>query len=230
MKLFSQLKLIIMKKTLIIIFLLSSFGTTLFAQHYVSDERQVLGFGVKGGFNYSNVWDAEGQDFRANPKLGFMGGIFIGFPFGRYLGFQPEALISQKGFQQSGTILTQPYSFKTTTTYLDVPLQLQFKPIPYLTFLAGPQYSYLIHSRNVYKVGDITIDQQQEFENDNIRKNIFGVVFGADIKISHFIISGKIGWDLTNNHGDGTSSTPRYKNRWVQVGIGYKFFNDDAIN
>jgi len=218
-----------MKKTIIIILLLSSFGTTLFAQHYKDDERQILGFGLKAGFNYSNVWDSKGQDFRANPKLGLMAGLFLEIPFGTYFGFQPEAMISQKGFQQSGTILMQPYSFKTTTTYVDFPLQLQFKPIPYLTFLAGPQYSYLINRRNVYKIGNITTEQQQEFENDNIRKNVFGLVIGADIKISHLVVSGKFGWDLSTNHGDGTSSTPRYKNRWVQLAIGYKFFNDRAV-
>jgi hypothetical protein len=218
-----------MKKTFIIILLLSSFGTALFAQHYEADERQVLGFGLKAGFNYSNVWDANGTDFKSTPKAGLMAGLFVGFPLGRYLGFQPEALISQKGYHATGTILDQPYSLRRTTTYLDFPLLVQLKPIPYLTFVAGPLYSFLIHSNNVYKVGEITIEQQNEFNNDNLRKNILGFTFGADIKISHFILSGRFGWDLQENHRSGQSLTPRYKNRWVQVAVGYKFFNDDAI-
>jgi hypothetical protein len=30
-------------------------------------------------------------------------------------------------------------------------------------------------------------------------------------------------WDLKNNNGDGTSTTPRYKNVWYQATVGYRF-------
>lgn len=212
-----------MKKTLMMSIIMLSIGVTVFAQNRESDERNLLTFGVKAGMNYSNVWDTKGEDFRADPKAGFAGGLFLGFPIGTYLGFQPEILISQKGFQASGSFLGLPYSFTRTTTYLDVPLQIQFKPIEYFTFVAGPQYSYLMHTKNVYTVGNTTSEQEEEFDNENIRKNILGFVLGADINISHFVLAGRVGWDFQTNNGDGTSSTPRYKNRWLQVAIGYKF-------
>jgi hypothetical protein len=58
--------------------------------------------------------------------------------------------------------------------------------------------------------------------NDNIRKNILGFGIGVDVNISRFVISGRLAWDLQNNHGDGTSATPRYKNQWAQVTVGFK--------
>jgi hypothetical protein len=213
-----------MKKKLItsICLLLLPMGIMLNAQGS-DDPRENLSIGVKAGFNRSNVWDERGQDFRADPKNGFAGGVFIGIPIGAYLGVQPEALISQKGFRGSGTLLLTPYSFSRTTTYIDFPLQLQLKPVEYVTLLAGPQYSYLIHEKNVYTFGANSTEQNEEFENDNVRKNILGFVAGLDIIISHVVVSGRVGWDFQNNHGDGSNSTPRYKNQWLQFTAGLKF-------
>lgn len=210
-----------MKKIIICLMLLSS-GITLNAQDANTDNRSNLTFGIKAGINYSNVWDEEGQDFQADGKLGFAGGLFLGIPIGEFLGFQPELLISQKGFKGSGTLFFTPYSFTRTTTYLDVPLQLQFKPIRYVTILLGPQYSYLMNEKNTFTSGSTTSEQEQEFSNDNIRKNILGFVFGADISVSHLVLSGRLGWDLQKNNGDGTSYTPRYKNQWLQFTLGFK--------
>jgi len=170
------------------------------------------------------VYDASGENFKANPKMGFAGGAFVAIPIGKYLGFQPEILFSQKGYQSTGTLLGSTYSDTRTTSYLDIPLQLQFKPAEFITFLGGVQYSYLLHQKDVFVFGANEIAQNQAFKNDNARKNIFGAVFGIDINIDHFIISGKACWDLQNNNGDGSSYTPRYKNVWLQVTVGYRLY------
>jgi hypothetical protein len=211
-----------MKKLFIAIGLMSLFSGTVVKAQSGDDPRDLLTFGIKAGANYSNVWDAQGQNFVANSKVGFAGGAFLGIPIGRYFGFQPEVLISQKGFQGSGVLLDEPYSFSRTTTYLDIPLQLQLKPSPCLTIVIGPQYSYLLNEKDVYTYGINSTSQQQEFSNDNIRKNIFGFVVGADVIISNFIISGRAGWDLQTNNGNETSSTPRYRNQWLQLTVGFK--------
>lgn len=212
-----------MKKVLILFGAsLLAFSTTLKAQ--MDETREVFTFGMKAGLNYSNVWDEKGEDFRADGKVGFAGGVFMGIPLGKVLGFQPELLISQKGFKGEGTLFFTPYSFSRTTTYVDVPLMLQIKPAEAITFVVGPQYSYLISQKDVYTFGNNSSEQEEEFDNDNIRKNIFGFTMGADIYINHFVLSGRVGWDFLNNHGDGNSSTPRYKNQWLQFTVGYRFY------
>ncbi len=200
-----------------IFFLMASTG---FAQ---DDFRDKLTFGLKAGGNYSNVWDEEGQDFQADGKAGFVGGAFLSIPIGTYLGIQPEVLFSQKGFQGSGTFLTYPYEYSRTTNYLDVPLLFVFKPSPFLSLVAGPQYSFLLSEENRFSSDGFSSEQIEEFENDNIRKNTLGIHVGADINVNHFVISPRAGWDLQENHGDGTSSTPRYKNQWLQLTVGYRF-------
>lgn len=192
------------------------------AQNYGQDKRENFRFGIKAGANLANVWDAQGEDFRADPKLGFAGGVFMEIPVGKFLGVQPSIMYSQKGFEGDGTLLGSNYSLTRTTSYIDVPLLLQLKPSSFLTIAVGPQYSYLIEEKNVYTYGANSIEQEQAFENDNIRKNVLGLLTGVDVNFSNFVISGRVGWDFQTNHGDGSSSTPRYKNRWIQLTAGLK--------
>lgn len=206
------------KSTFLMVGLLSTLS--LFSQS--KDSRENFTFGAKAGINRANVWDEQGQDFRADAKTGFAAGVFLGLPLGAVVGFQPELMFSQKGFEGTGTLLGTGYSLKRTSTFLDVPLLLQIKPIGALTILAGPQYSYLIRQKDVYTLGSNSTEQLQEFNNDNVRKNILGFVVGADINIDHLVLSGRLAWDIINNNGDGTTTTPRYKNELLQITIGYK--------
>jgi hypothetical protein len=212
-----------MKKSIAILgFLVSTFGTANAQLFNNEDTRENFSFGAKIGANYSNVWDEKGQDFQADGKIGLAGGLFIGIPISKVIGIQPEVMISQKGFTGSGTLLFTPYSFTRTTTYLDIPVQIQIKPSPFLTLVAGPQFSYLLNTKNDYTWGANSTQQEQEFENENIRKNIIGAVAGFDINITNFVISGRASFDFLTNNGDGTNTTPRYKNELVQLTVGFK--------
>ncbi len=216
-----------MKKLLLILASVTALSVTnSMAQDNTTDFRDKLSFGLKAGVNYSNVYDSQGEAFQASPKLGFAGGAFLAIPFGKYFGLQPEALISQKGFSATGRILGSTYKFTRTTTYVDLPLLFSFKPSEFFTIMAGPQYSYLIHQTDVFANTTTTIEQETAFENDNIRKNTLCAIGGFDLTMKHIVLGARVGWDLQNNNGDGTSSTPRYKNTWYQATIGYRFYKN----
>lgn len=186
------------------------------------DNRNALAFGPKVGLNMSNVYDSEGEKFDADPKFGFAAGAFLSIPIGTYIGIQPEMLFSQKGFKASGSILGSDYTFTRTLNYLDIPLLIAVKPTPMLTILAGPQYSYLLSRKEEFTNSLISTEQQDEFENDNIRKNTLCFLGGVDVNVSRLVIGARVGWDLFQNVGDGTSTTPRYKNVWYQVTLGFR--------
>lgn len=213
-----------MKKLILLFTSITALCATVNAQDNQTDFRNRLLFGIKAGANYSNVYDQKGKDFTADPKLGFAGGVFLAIPIGKYLGLQPEILYSQKGFQASGSILGSDYGLKRTSTYIDVPLLFAFKPSEFFTFLAGPQYSYLVNQRDVYTSGTSSIEQQKDFANKNLRKNIFCLTGGIDITLKHIVLGARAGWDIQNNNGDGTSTNPQYKNVWYQATIGYRFY------
>ena len=181
-------------------------------------------FGLKAGVNLSNVYDEQGEDFTADSKFGGAVGAFLAIPIGKFLGVQPEILFSQKGFKATGNILGGNYSMTRTTNYIDVPVFFLLKPSEFITIMAGPQFSYLVKQRDVFHNGSSSLSQEQEFENDDIRRNTLCFVAGVDINVRHFVLGARGGWDVQNNREDGTSSTPRYKNTWLQATIGYRFY------
>jgi hypothetical protein len=192
---------------------------------YGTIAQDQVAFGLKVGTNYSNVYDSKGEDFEADGKFGLAAGAFLTIPFGQYIGIQPEILFSQKGFKATGTMFGSQYDLKRTTNYIDVPLLVAVKPIESITFLAGPQFSFLMKQRDDLTSATTNYAQEEEFDNDNLRKNTLCFTGGVDINLDHTVIGFRAGWDLQNNNGNGTSSTPRYKNVWAQATIGYRFYN-----
>jgi hypothetical protein len=213
-----------MKKAIIMIALVAFATTSLKAQTTTTtDNRGKLTFGVKAGTNYSNVYDSEGEDFVADGKFGLAAGAFVVVPLGKIFGIQPEVLYSQKGFKSTGAFLGTNYEMTRTTDFIDVPILISIKPVEYVSLLFGPQFSFLMKQTDDFTGGSLSASQQDEFDNSNLRKNIFGLTGGVDFNIDHLVIGLRGGWDVKNNDGDGNSTTPRYKNMWYQATIGYKF-------
>ena len=212
-----------MNKIMMIIAAATFIGATASAQGNGSDSRENVHFGVKAGANISNVYDTEGADFVADPKLGFAAGAFVAIPIGKFIGVQPEILFSQKGYQRTGNVFGSDYKFTHTSNYIEVPILLQVKPSEMITLLAGPQYSYLIKEKNVFSNEYVNGSNEQDFENDNVRKNTLGFVGGVDINLNQLVVGVRAAWDLQNNNGDGTSNIPTYKNVVYQATVGYRF-------
>lgn len=205
--------------------LISFFALASFSQAQTSNDafRERLTIGPKAGINISNVYDSRGEDFEADSKVGFAAGVFLAIPIGPYLGVQPEVLFSQKGFSAEGSILGSRYEFKRTTNHIDIPLLIAFKPAGFITVLAGPSYSFLLSQRDNFESGLVSLEQEQEFDDVDIRRNTLGFTGGLDFNMMNFVLGTRVSWDLQTNHGDGTSSTPRYKNTWFQLSLGFRF-------
>jgi hypothetical protein len=188
-----------------------------------TDMRGHLQVGVKVGTNYSNVYDIKGQDFSADFKFGFVSGLWLSIPVGKQLGIRPEVLYSQKGYQSTGNILGAGYKITHTADYIDVPLLLEIKPIDFITVVGGPEYSYLVHTNNEFSNTFLTAQQEQTFDNINLRKNLLSFLAGLDFNFHHLVIGTRFGFDLIRNNGDGTSTNPRYRNLWYQATLGLRF-------
>lgn len=186
------------------------------------DTRKKFQFGLKVGSNYSNIYDSDGESFDAEGKFGLAGGVFIAIPIGKFVGIQPEILFSQKGYKQTGAFLGSNYELTRTTDYIDIPLLFSIKPASFLTIQLGPQFSFLTKRKDVFTNALSTIEQENEFKNDNIRKNTLCAVGGVDINIKRLVIGARAGWDVQDNNGNGTSTNPRYKNAWVQATLGFR--------
>lgn len=212
-----------MKKVILVFAFATFMFGSMFAQKSSSDFREKLSFGLKAGINISNVYDSQGEQFNADPKIGLAAGVFVALPLGKYFGVQPEILFSQKGYKGTGSLLGSNYSYSYTSNYIDVPLLFAIKPISMITILVGPQYSFLVKDNYTFNSAIININQENVFENDNIRKNTLSILGGVDFNFNRIVIGTRVGWDLQANKGDGTSETPRFKNIWYQATIGFRF-------
>jgi hypothetical protein len=142
------------------------------------------------------------------------------------IGFQPEILISQKGFRATGNIPGSSYDFTRTSTFVDIPLLISVKPVRFLSILAGPQYSYLVQEQDVFANNLLSNQQETEFKNAGVRRNVLSFLGGLDFDLKHFVLSTRVGWDASNNNGDGSASSPRYKNVWYQATLGFRLANN----
>lgn len=213
-----------MKKIIICSFLTTCFSIfSINAQDSTSgsDNRDAFRFGLKAGVNFANVYDEEGEDFVADGKVGFAGGVFATIPLGTVFGIQPELIYSEKGFKSTGSILGIDYDGKRTTSYLDIPVHLQIKPIENFSILVGPQFSYLLKTKNEFN--GLSSEQEEEINDENFKKGIIGLSVGLDYSINNFLLSARGSWDLSKTDTDGDTSDIRYKNQVIQLTVGYIF-------
>lgn len=207
-----------MKKIMFALIVSIMGGSSMYAQSS-SDQLHI---GVKAGANYSNMYDSQNKEYSADGKIGFAAGAFVSIPIGTYFGIQPELLFSQKGFKATNSVFGNDVSLTRTTSYIDVPIFLAVKPSEMVTILVGPQYSFLMKQKDVFSSPITDITTIDDFDNDNIRKNTLCLVTGLDINLNSIVVGARVGWDLFNNNGDGTSTTPRYKNVWAQATVGIR--------
>ncbi|HLN73323.1 MAG: porin family protein [Methylococcaceae bacterium] len=210
-----------MKKIILMIIATAFLINMTIAQEEVLDLRNKVTFGIKGGVNLSNVYDNKEKSFDTNAKPGLAAGAFLGLPLNTYIGIQPEVLYSQRGYKETGSFLNS--KFTHTTNYLDVPLLLAIKPSPVLSILAGPQFSFLLNGKYDFQSDILSGQVSKDYDNENARKNTLCLTGGLDLNLENLVISGRAGWDLKENHADGSSTTPRYKNAWLQATIGFRF-------
>lgn len=207
-----------MKRKIFIMAVTILAGSSMIAQ----TSSNKLQIGIKAGANYSNMYDSQNKDYSADGKIGFATGGFVSIPIGTYFGIQPEILFSQKGFKATSSVWGNDVSLTRTTNYIDLPIFFAVKPSDMVTILVGPQYSFLMKQKDVFSSPITDVTSIEDFDTDNIRKNTMCAVTGVDINLDKLVIGARVGWDLFNNNGDGTSTTPRYKNVWAQATVGIR--------
>lgn len=161
---------------------------------------QGLSYGIKGGYNYSTVRASnqrfvEGQD-------GFHAGVFANFS-AILIQVQPEFLFSQRGYEvENGNDLRM--------NYIDLPVLLKVKVFPFVTVDAGPQYSYLINTKE-------TSDELELPSMPSFKKSELSAVIGTSVNVW------KLGASIRYIHGFTELETlNKSKNSMFQLALQIK--------
>jgi len=190
-----------MKKLMILFMLLVCFGATnTFAQGFK--------IGIKGGTDINKL---SGKSFKDEFSFGYHLGGFAEIGLTSKFGIQPEVLFSQITADTSSRF-SDLYQFNKVSeirlSYLKIPLFFSYKPNPFVTIQAGPQYGILIdQTKNLLKNGA-----------DAFSKGDFSLVGGLQLNISKVRLYGRYGVGL--NNVNEIDNQEKWKNQTVQLGVG----------
>ncbi len=141
-------------------------------------------FGIKAGGNMAKPTGAQAQDPLATlkNKVGFNGGVFLAFSFGRVVSVQWEALYTMKG--ATYVALDDTFTDKLYADYIEVPLLLKLKvPLPLIQpfVFGGPTVGFKL-SEKMESNG-----QEVPFGENLLKNNDYGAVFGGGLNLGRHL-------------------------------------------
>lgn len=126
---------------------------------------QGISYGVKAGLNFSNIYSTNlNTDF----KQGYLVGVYAKFDV-IVLAIQPELHFSNRGYVESGVK-------EVNLNYIDMPILLRIKVLPFVSIDAGPQFSRLVN-KNFNSIST-TVTTVPTLNNSEV-----SAVFGASMNI-----------------------------------------------
>ena len=147
-----------------------------------------LQLGIKGGGDLMKI---GGRSFDGKNYPGFVAGVYGQLNFTSKWSLQPELLWNQtvgKTSADFNQIYTGVSDQQVILNYVALPVIVAFKPIPELSILLGPQYSFLVQQTqgllplqpgvNAFKKSDLSIVFGGQL---NLGKVIFGVRYSANL-------------------------------------------------
>jgi hypothetical protein len=179
---------------------------------------QGLHLGIKAG---TNIFKVDGQSFNSQYQFGYNVGAFAEINFPGPFGIQPELNFSQTNYRTgehfSDMFPSGTNDVKGKLRYLSIPILLSFKPVPFLSLQAGPQFGILLN-------GDQHLVNNA---GDAFKKGDFSLVGGAQLNLGSLKIGGRyvIGLNDINDLGNGDGPTPeKWKNQGFQLYAGFRIF------
>lgn len=230
------------------------FALVIFMVAHVTGFAQIQ-LGVKAGFNMSNVMlkDENGNRQSTNNTPGFHAGFIADINIASDIYFQPGLLFNTKGYEFDYALSGLSLSLTETPYYIEMPLQLLYKPElgkGKLLVGVGPYIAYGIGGRWTAEVaaGNSSLSQKGKliFKNDTdgaildsssggsfdlAEKQVYGKPFDAGGSIlagyefrNLFIhLNGQMGLINLMPTINGVDTKMTGKNRQFGISVGYKF-------
>jgi hypothetical protein len=135
-------------------------------------------FGIKAGGNMARPTGADADDPLATLKsrVGFTGGIFLAFNFGRVVTIQSEVLYTMKG--ATYVALDDSYTDKLSADYIEIPLLLKLRiptPVVQPFVFAGPSVGFKLKEK--LESNGVPLDETI------LKNNDYGAIFGAGLNV-----------------------------------------------
>ncbi|RKR83996.1 outer membrane protein with beta-barrel domain [Mucilaginibacter gracilis] len=205
--------------------------------------------GIKAGVNFSNVMmkDENGNKINTQSVPGILLGLTVDIPIAGDVYIQPAAQYSRKGYkQENGGFYGSATNFKINASYIEVPINLLYKPRlgnGKLLFGAGPYIAYGTGgdwtSDNDAAIGDIVVGKKGDviFKNNamdggDINSYLYGkpLDYGLNFLAGYEFfnklsvqLGAQLGLANLQPHVDGVTREDKLKNSGFGISLGYKF-------
>jgi Outer membrane protein beta-barrel domain len=199
-------------------------------------------FGIRGGVNFQNIngKDDNGDKLENDMLTGFNVGINAEIPVGTDFYFQPGLLYSIKGAKSKDVVPGQTINGKIKIGYIELPLNLIYKPLlgnGHLLLGFGPYVALGINGKATYTGGGINESSDIKFQNtvnpndpDNfvyLRSIDAGANFLAGYEFSNklsFQLNAQLGLTKINPEYEGVSNDETAaKNTGFGFSLGFRF-------
>jgi hypothetical protein len=179
-------------------------------------------FGLKAGGNMARPTGADLDDIAdtLKNKVGFVGGIFLAFNFGKVITVQTEVLYTMKGAAYDYVDIDETVAVKLYGDYLEIPLLLKLKiPTPGIQpfVFAGPYVGFKLREKATVMGEDMPIDEALFKGND------YGAIFGGGLQLGRsFHIDARYSMGLQKVLESGVEAID-FKNGVWSATLGFAF-------
>jgi opacity protein-like surface antigen len=177
---------------------------------------QGINIGVKAG---ATGYKIDGVAFSDQFTWGYHLGGMAELMWSKEWGIQPELLFTQSNTQTADSFDDLYNNVNTGAlkdvklNYLAIPVLLNWRPSPFITFQAGPQFSVLMSKEKT-----LLEDGTEAFKNGNV-----SVLGGVQLNIFSFRVYGRYGVGLLNLNNVDAKPEDKWTSRGFQVGAGFVF-------
>jgi hypothetical protein len=206
---------------LLLILLLTTFAATAqkkndFRAHY----------GIKGGYNFTNITNASSLDTKDNS--GFMIGGFYATPRKGLIGYQSELIFSRQGYD----FQTSSATGEVKMNYLILPQMMNINLGKLLKIQVGGQVAFLLNAKadSISSLSSTPLSSPKA--NDVFNRINYGFAAGLELNpVAGLVVGGRFNFFLASLNKDDQSFIPNYlprnneqlKTNLLQIYAGYRF-------
>lgn len=213
-----------MKKLILSVAMLATM-TLSQAQETKTVKNPAVKFGLKAGINYSSATIEREYSNDVNPRVGLYAGIFTNIRLSSKLSFQPEVIFSAQGYNEKYTTISTNRDTDVRLSYVNIPLEFQYKIMEKLYVETGPQIGFLLSAKaddKYFNTNTNTTTEQKDIDFKKYsNKHMISYTFGAGYSITNNL-SASLRYNLGVTQID-TSSNVSVKNNVLQFGVAYSF-------
>ena len=231
-----------MKRRIIILTTAMALLTTITNAQKTTAHTGGTTFGIRGGVNFQNIngKDQDGNKLSNDLVTRFNFGVNAEIPVGPDFYFQPGLLFTTKGAKNEQVILGENVISTVRLSYLELPLNLIYKPAlgtGHLLLGFGPYIGLGVGGEVKYEEGGLSEQQDVKFKNKVMATDADDVAYfkpldaGANLLAGYefnnklsFQLNAQLGLTKINPEYEGSvDDKSSFKNTGFGVSLGYRF-------